>query len=125
MHSTKDQEQLKTERMRGWMIFFLYKERPLPMELAVLWEVIARRGFPKTRRQFAQELDYLCSLGLIRVFPSDADDELDKVRQSKCIQMYAVTESDDELNVTLCARITGDGINFQHGIKNYEGIHRV
>ncbi|PYS88989.1 MAG: hypothetical protein DMF64_18975 [Acidobacteria bacterium] len=83
------------------------------------------RNYPLTRRRLAEEVDYLRSLRLIRLFPSTAEEELDEVKQAKLIQRYADCDSDDEMGDVVCARITTAGINFQDGIADHPGIARV
>jgi hypothetical protein len=78
-----------------------------------------------SRRRLAEELDYLRSLRILRIFPLGATQELDEVEQAKLIQRYSDCESDEEVGKTLCARLTAAGINYQDGIEDFKGIHRV
>jgi hypothetical protein len=125
MLSLREQERERKRRLRGWMIYFLCESRPHPVEFASLRSWLDARNFPLSRRRLAEELDYLRSLRLLRVFPARATKELDEVEQARLIQAYADSEDDGELNDILCARITTAGINFQDGLSNHEGIMRV
>lgn len=125
MLDLKTLEQKRTERRRGWIIYLLYKARPHPMELHTLTELLDSANFPVTRRKLAEELDYLRSLRLVRVFPSGAETEMDEVTQAKLIQRYAECESDEEMRKVLCARLTAAGINFQEALDPITGLQRV
>jgi hypothetical protein len=121
----KAQRREDTERKRGWIVYFLYKQRPKPLELPSLMRLLDKVNHPVSRRRLAEEVDYLRSLGLLRVFPAHSEAALDEVRQAKWIQRYTEAETDEELGDVLCARITTAGINFQDGINEYSGIARV
>jgi hypothetical protein len=115
----------KLERRRGWIIYLIYKARPHPVELAVLSTLLDAKNFPMSRRLLAEELDYLRSLRILRVFYIGANEELSEVQQAKLIQRYAECESDEETGKSLCVRLTAAGINYQDGIEDFKGIHRV
>jgi hypothetical protein len=125
MWNPKDQERKRTERRRGWIIYFLYKARPQPIELASLMELLDAYNFPVSRRRLAEEVDYLRSLRLLRIFPMHAEVELDDVGQAKLMQRYADCESDGELGAVVGARLTAAGINFQEGVDTLTGMQRV
>ncbi|GEM_PF-5869269 len=125
MWNHKQQERERTERLRGWIIYLLYKARPKPMEIVVLRNLLDRVNYPLTRRRIAEELDYLRSLRLLRVFPCDSESELGEVEQAKLVQRFAECESDEEMGQVLCVRITTAGINFHDAINDMEGITRV
>jgi hypothetical protein len=126
MWNPRQQQRERNERLRGWIIYLLYQGRPAPVEMPVLMRLLDRQNYPLTRRRLAEEIDYLRSLKLLRVFPSDAEQELDEVKQAKLCQRYADTNSDEEMGLVLCARITSAGINWQAGIPpTMDGISRV
>lgn len=125
MSSLKQQERERIERLRGWILNFLYLQIPKPIEMPILLRLLDRQNFPLTRRRLAEQLDYLCSLRFIRVFAAGDEQERDSVQQAKLIQRYADTESDKEMGQTLCARITTAGVNFHEGVEDSKGIHRV
>src|SRR5437763_1311018 len=125
MWDQKTQQRERNHRLRGWIICFLYKARPRPLELVSLWSLLDQVNFPLSRRRLAEEVDYLRSLLLIRVFPVNNKIELSEIEQAKLIQRYAECESDEELGEVVCARITTAGVNFQDGVTNHEGITRV
>jgi len=81
---------------------------------------------PIPRRRLAEEVDYLRSSRLLRVFPQRSDKELDEMAQAKWIQRYADCDNDEEVGDMLCVRITTAGINFQDGVTDkMDGISRV
>lgn len=125
MWNQKAQERERKERLRGWIIYLLYKAKPKPVELASLRRMLDRVNLPLTRRRLAEEIDYLRSLKLIRIFPSCSESELDDMQQAKLIQRYCDTESDEEMGEVICARLTTAGINFQDGMNDVQGISRV
>lgn len=125
MFKLREHERERVERRRGWIVYFLFKARPHPLELASLIRLLDRRNFPLSRRGLAEEIDYLRSLRLIRVFNSDAQVEIDEVGQARLVQRYADCESDEEMGEVLCARITAAGINFQEGRNEADGVQRV
>lgn len=126
MWNQKQQQRERNARLRGWILYFLYLSRPRPLEMPVLMGLLDRQNYPCTRRRLAEEIDYLRSLRLLRVFPGDAEAELDEVQQAKLCQRYADTDSDEEMGAVLCARITTAGVNWQDGIPpTMDGISRV
>jgi hypothetical protein len=125
MWNPKAQQRERTERLRGWIVYFLYTGRPRPLEMASIWRLLDRHNFPLTRRRLAEEIDYLRSVRLLSVFPVDSDAEVDKVSQAKLIQRFAEAESDEEAGFVLCARVTSAGINFQDGLTEMAGVARV
>jgi len=125
MFNQSQQQRERSARVRGWIVYLLYKGRPQPLPLTSLWKMLDRHNMPLTRRRLAEEIDYLRSLRLLGVFPSDADKEISVVDQAKYTQRYADCESDQEMGTVLMARLTAAGINFQDGISNHEGITRV
>lgn len=125
MWNQKQQQRERNERLRGWIIYLLYKAKPRPLELAVLTSLLDARNFPLSRRRLAEEIDYLRSLKMLRLFPSCSDEELDDVKQAKLTQRYADTDNDREMGEALCARVTAAGINFQDGVTDMAGITRV
>jgi hypothetical protein len=125
MWNPRDQERSRTERTRGWIIYLLYKARPQPLELALLSTLLDARNLPLTRRRLAEEVDYLRSLRLLRIFPMQAEEELDDIRQAKLMQRYSDCDSDVELGLVVGARLTAAGINFQEGNDKPVGLQRV
>jgi len=125
MWDQKQQRREHNERLRGWIVYLLYKAKPKPLEMAVLTRLLDSRNFPLSRRRLAEEIDYLRSLKFLRVFPSCSDEELDEVKQTKLIQRYSATDDDGEMGDSLCARITTAGINFQDGVNDMDGVMRV
>ncbi len=126
MWNLKDQQRERNERLRGWIVYFLYKARPKPLELVSLIRLLDRHNYPCSRRRLAEEIDYLRALRLLRIFPSMAEEELDDVKQARWVQRFADSDSDDDVGDSLCARITTAGINFQDGTTHsITGIMRV
>jgi hypothetical protein len=125
MWNPREQERNRTERLRGWIIYLLYKARPQPIELSLLIELLDARNYPVTRRRLSEEVDYLRSLRFLRVFPMHAEEELDDVKQAKLMQRYSDCGSDVELGQAVGARLTAAGINFQEGTDKPVGLQRV
>lgn len=125
MIGNEELKRQKNQRCRGWIIYLIYKARPNPVEFAVLGTVLDAKNFPMSRRRLAEEIDYMRSLRLLRVFPLGASEELDEVKQAKLLQQYADCDSDEEMGVSLCVRLTAAGINFQDALDDHKGIHRV
>src|SRR5580704_18452562 len=121
----KTHDQIHTERRRGWILKMLNEARPDPIELAVLSNALDAINQPVGRRTLAKELDYLRSLKLLRLFLLGQNEELGEVEQALLAQRYAASESDSELRMNVCARITVSGINFQDGLSDFDGITRV
>src|SRR5882672_1436397 len=97
MFNQKEQQRERSSRIRGWIVYLLYKGRPRPLELVSVWRMLDRHNMPVTRRRLAEEIDYLRSLRLLSVFPTDATAELDVVQQAKFTQRFADCESDEEM----------------------------
>lgn len=118
-------DQLKkfnNERRRGWILKFLYESRPQPLEVSALQELCDSVNFPMSCRQIVQELDFLRSEDLLRIFPLGAESEVENVKQAKLLQRC----SDDEGEMrNVCVRIRTKGINFQEGDLNITGVKRV
>ena len=125
MLTIKDQELRRIERLRGWIIYLTYKNRPEPVELAVLTDALDKYNFPLSRRSLAIELAYLKSKGLLIVFPLDGVEAVDRVEQSRLLQRYANTESDSDMRRSLCVLLTPLGDDFQEHNANASGITRV
>lgn len=115
----------RNARERGWIVYLLYKARPKPLPLVSVQRMLDRHNMPMTRRRLSEEIDYLRSLRLIGVFPSDSATEIDNVQQARLTQRFADCESDEEMGAVLFARLTAAGINFQDGITDHAGITRV
>jgi hypothetical protein len=125
MFNQQAQQRERSARVRGWIIYFLYKGRPQPLPLYSVWKMLDRHNMPLTRRRFAEEIDYLRGLRLLSVFPAGSDTEVSVVEQAKLTQRYADCESDQEMGLVLWARLTTAGVNFQDGTSDHEGITRV
>ena len=119
----REQEKERTERLRGWIIYLIYKARPRTLELDSLQRLLDKRNLPVTKRRLAEELDYLRSLRLLKMY-GRADAELDEPQQSRLIQRYA--DSDREEAAVVSAALTAAGINYQEELdSNLSGIARV
>lgn len=121
----KTADQLHTERRRGWILKLLDEQRPEPIELAVLSQSLDSLNFPLGRRSLAREVDYLRSLGAIRVFPLGANEEMSNVDQARLVQRYLNSETDSEMGLSLCVRMTLLGVNFQEKLIELDGVSRV
>jgi hypothetical protein len=113
---------IQNERRRGWILKFLYENRPVPLEVSLLQELMDSMNFPMSFRQLVMELDFLRSEMMLRVFPLGAVEELDDVAQAKLLQRCC--EIDGEAR-KVCVRIRTQGINFQEGNLKCLGVARV
>lgn len=115
-------KKFNNERRRGWILKFLYESRPQPIEVSALQELCDSVNFPMSCRQIVQELDFLRSEELLRIFPLGAEHAFAEVAQAKLLQRC----SDDESEMRcVCVRIRARGINFQEGDLNIVGVKRV
>jgi hypothetical protein len=107
------------------MVYLLWCHRPKPLQLSSLWKLLDQYNQPLIRRRFVEELDHVRGLGLVRVLPAGASQELDEAAQDRLIQRYADAADDREMGTVLLARLTTAGTNFQDGITDVPGISRV
>jgi hypothetical protein len=119
----KQLRQLEVKKRRGWIVCLLHAAAPKPLDLASLIELLDERNFPLSYRKLSEELNFLRSLGLIRVFPINSNVELDNIAQARLLQRYS--DSEGEMNDDICAYLTTDGTLFQEGEINKDGISRV
>lgn len=117
--------QQRTERLRGWIMKILYEARPDPLEMVVLSATLDEVNFGVSRRTLGAEVDHLRSLKLVRVFPLGSNEEVNTVEQAKLLQRFANSDSDGELQMTVCATLSAHGINFQEGLEDAAGVSRV
>lgn len=110
------------ERRRGWIVRFLYESRPTPLEVSLLQEVMDAQNFPMSCRQLVQELDFLRSEQLLRVFPHGSEIELSDVQQARLLQRCCEIEEEAK-NVSV--RIRTQGVNFQEGSIGCLGVARI
>lgn len=115
--------QLETGRRRGWIIFLLYENRPSPISFNMLWQVLDARNMPLTCRQFSEKLEYLRSLGYIRVFTDSGDGELTRPEQARLIQKYC--DQDGAGGDHYFATLSTDGVKFQEGHVDDPSVSRV
>lgn len=103
----------------------LYEARPDPLELVVLSSTLDEVNFGVSRRTLGAEVDFLRSKGAVRVFPLGSDIEIDRVGQAKMLQRFCNSDSDEEMNTTLCATLSAHGIDFQEALVDLAGVSRV
>jgi hypothetical protein len=120
----KSQERARTERLRGWIIYLIYKTRPNHLELDTLMRLLDSRNLPTSRRRLAGEVDYLRGLRLLEISLGSTQAKLDESRQARLIQRYADADRDEVDAV--CVTLTAAGINFHEGFEqDLMGIVRV
>jgi len=125
MVTRKVAEQNDTERLRGFILYLLYLKKPNPFELNSLWSTLDQYNLPISHRKFCEEIDYLRSLGLLRVFPAGAKQEATEVEQARLIQRFLEAPRARDMGTFLYARLTTAGINFQEGASEITGIKLV
>ena len=121
--TNKDLRQLETEKRRGWIIYILYVWRPKSLEMSSLLSLLDARNFPLTNRRVAEELDFLRSVGLLRVFERGGQTRVTDGEQEKLMQRFC--DSEGEMNDAVCVHLTERGVNFQEGQFNEVGVKRV
>ena len=121
----KQLRQNETNRRRGWIINFLYSNRPKPLEFASLIFLLDKKNFPISGRRLSADLDFLRSCKLLRVFPVGSNDIYDDVAQAKLLQRYC--DSEGEMDDECSASLTTAGVQFQErdGHSNIDGVTRV
>lgn len=119
----KQMRQIETERKRGWILYLLYAARPKTIVVATLQSLLDSRNLPFTSRRLAEEMDYLRSLGLLRVWRMGGKTDLSYDEQEELINRFC--DSDGEMDDSLCVRVTNKGINFQEGQFEEQGVTRV
>jgi len=125
MVTRKLTDKQETERARGFIIYLLYLKKPHAFELNSLWRTMDEHNQPIGHRRFVEEVDYLRSLGLLRVFPSQSEKEITVVEQARLLQRFIETPMARDMGSFVYARITAAGINFQEGNSEVVGIERV
>jgi hypothetical protein len=117
--------QQRIERLRGWILKILYEARPLPLELVVLSATLDEVNFGVSRRSLAGEVEFLRALDLVRVFPLGSKTKISEPEQAILLQRFSESDNDGELNLSLCATLSYQGINFQEGLEDAGGVSRV
>lgn len=113
-HVNREQKRERIERLRGWIIYLLYKSRPRHQELDSLQRLLDKFNLPTTRQRLAEEVEYLRSLRLVKVSLGNSRPEMDDAHQVRWIQRYADADRDEVS--TVCASLTAAGVNFQEGL---------
>lgn len=112
------------ERIRGWIIYLLYLQKPSPFDLNALWTTLDQHNQPIEHRRFVEEVDYLRSLGLLRVFPAKATKELNDPEQALLLQRYLQTPRTSDIGVVF-GRLTPAGVQFEEHNLEVVGVERV
>ncbi len=119
----KQLRQIEIQRKRGWILYLLYKSRPKALEISTLISLLDSSNLPLTIHRMAEELDFLRSLGLLRVWRVGGKPELSAEEQENLLHRYS--DSDGDMNDSVCARLTSRGVNFQEGQFEEQGVTRV
>ncbi len=119
----KQMRQIETQRKRGWILYLLFAARPKNIVIATLQSLLDARNLPFTARRLAEELDFLRSLGLLRLWTMGGRAELTADEQEELISRYC--DSDGEMDDSLCVRLTNKGVNYQEGQFEEQGVTRV
>lgn len=115
--------QLESGRRRGWIVYLLFTARPTPLSFKMLWELLDANNMPLTCRQFSEKLEYLRSLGYLRVFENDLGDALTNTQQARLIQKFC--DHDGDGGDHYYSVLSTDGVKFQEGHLNDESVSRV
>ena len=123
MWDHKQQAREQTERLRGWILAFLVKAKPKPLEFPSLFRLLDKVNHPVSRRRLAQEIDYLRSLNLLRVFPCDETAELTEMQQTRLIQRYTDTDTiakvGEEVGTEVVEDVEKESIGLWEKVKNW------
>ena len=119
----RQMRQIETQRKRGWILYLLYAARPKTIVIATLQSLLDSRNLPFTARRLAEEMDFLRSLGLLRIWMLGGKTELTSDEQEELINRYC--DSDGEMDDLLCVRLTNKGVNFQENHFEEQGVTRV
>ncbi len=109
----REHKRERIERLRGWIIYLLYKARPRHQELDSLQRLLDKFNLPTTRQRLSDEIEYLRSRRLVKVSLGNSQPEMDDAQQVRWIQRYADADRDEVS--TVCASLTYAGVNFQEG----------
>lgn len=115
--------QLENGRRRGWIVYLLYEARPSPLSFNMLWQLLDAKNMPLTCRQFSDKLEYLRSLGFIRIFRNTEDRELSRPEQANLIRAYC--DMDGEGGDLYFAVLSVEGVDFQEGHGDVQGVSRL
>jgi len=117
-------EKQNRERLRGWIIYLLYLQKPSPFDLNALWLTLDQYNQPVAHHRFVEEVDYLRSLGVLRIFPAGSKTELDSTAQALLLQRYLETPRASDIGFVY-GRLTPAGVQFQEHNAEVIGIERV
>ncbi|HQZ81638.1 MAG TPA: hypothetical protein PLR83_00330 [Pyrinomonadaceae bacterium] len=115
--------QLEIGRRRGWVVYLAYTAKPMPLTFNTLIELLDARNMPLTHRRFAEHLDFLRSIGFVKIFPIANSVEISNLEQTKIIQAYC--DNDGDGGDGYCIGLTTRGINFQEGHFEETGVLRM
>jgi len=118
-------ERVRSERERGWIVYFLYHAQPRALEIASLRTLLDARNIPLSSHRLAGQLSYLCELRLVKVELGRNSVGIDDNQAARALERYADSDRDG-LNEAMSVRLTTAGINFQEGVgASLDGISRV
>jgi hypothetical protein len=126
MINTRNQnERTRTERDRGWIVYFLYHALPRALEIPSLRTLLDARNIPLSSHRLAGHLSYLAELRLVKVELGRNSVGADENQQGRALERYSDSDRDG-LNEAIFVRLTTAGINFQEGVGiALEGVSRV
>ena len=102
-------EQIRTHRIRGYILNLLDQERPNPLEAEAIRIVLDGMNYCDTQQELSAHIDYLRSEGLIYCF-RPTDDELKRPDAARLVQSY----SRGHANEMLC-KLTAKGVRWIEG----------
>lgn len=117
------QKQMENGERRGWIVYLLSIAYPSPMSFRRLLHQMDFYNFPLSHQRFADKLEFLRGLDLVRVFPIGAAHSLTSTEQAKLIQRFC--SSDGDLDKDCLVTLTPEGVKFQEGYFEVDGILRV
>lgn len=118
----KHLKQIELQRKRGLILYLLYTSRPRWMDLSTLLSLLDSLNLPLTSGQLSNKIDYLCSVGLVRVQQHGGKADLSDAEQERLVQRCF--DADGDLDDEISVRLSAKGVNFQEGSFEVEGITR-
>lgn len=118
----KEIEKIRMNRVRGWIISFVYAYRPESLEFSMIKHLASSRGIFLSTNRLAQELGFLRSEDMVTIkFKKDID--LSKSEQELLLTEYS--QSSGEMDDAYSVVITPKGANFQEGDIKVAGVFRI
>lgn len=118
----KTTKQIDLQRKRGLILYLLYTNRPKWTDLAAILFLLDSLNVPLTSAQLSNKIDFLRSVGLVKVQQNGGKTDISEAEQERLIQRCF--DADGDLDDEVSVRLSPKGINFQEGSFEVDGITR-